>query len=65
MDSLFINGKCDGYEINQCGKTLTVGDLIGILEEYDENMPVYLNNDNGYSFGSITRKDIHSTDDEV
>lgn len=51
---LFIEGRRNGYNPNQCGRTMTVGDLIGLLEDYDENAPVYIINDNGYTYGSIT-----------
>lgn len=64
MEELFINGKRNGYGIDQCGKTLTVGELIETLQEYDEDFLVYLRNDNGYTYGSITRDDI-CTDDEL
>ena len=60
MEELFINGKKNGYDVDQCGKTLTVGELIEILQEYDEDSPVYLRNDNGYTYGSITRNDIYT-----
>ena len=63
MEELFINGKKNGYDTNQCGKTLTVGELIEILQEYDEDSPVYLRNDNGYTYGSITRSDIYISDE--
>lgn len=55
---LFINGKRNGYSVQQCGRTLTVGDLIEILQGYDEDMEVFLKNDNGYTYGSITAYDI-------
>ena len=51
---LFIEGRRDGYSTDQIKKTLTVGEIIRILEQYDEDTKVYLNNDNGYTFGSIT-----------
>lgn len=63
MTELFINGKKNGYRTDQCGKTLTVGELIEILQEYDEDSPVYLRNDNGYTYGSITRNDIYANDE--
>lgn len=55
---IFINGKRNGYSPEQCGRTLTVGELIEILQEFDENSPVYLSNDNGYTYGSVTEYDI-------
>lgn len=63
MEELFINGKKNGYGTDQCGKTLTVGELIEILQEYDDDSPVYLRNDNGYTYGSITRSDIYTSDE--
>ena len=51
---LLIEGRRNGYTTEQCGNTMTVGDLIRFLEQYDEDTKVYLNNDNGYTFGSIT-----------
>lgn len=59
MDVLFINGKRNGYSVEQCGETLTVGKLIEVLQEYDEDTPVYLNNDSGYTYGSISANDIY------
>lgn len=50
MKALFIDGKRNGYGIDQCGRTLTVGELIALLEEYDNDRPVYLRNDNGYTY---------------
>ena len=31
----------------------TVGELIDILSQYDEDQPVYIRNDNGYTYGSV------------
>lgn len=58
MNALYIEGKRNGYCLDQCGRTLTVGELIEILEQYDHDRPVYLRNDNGYTYGSITERDI-------
>lgn len=57
-DFLYINGNRNGYDEEQCGRTLTVGELIEVLAEYDEDTPIYLVNDNGYTYGSIKRNDI-------
>ena len=63
---LFINGKREGYSVQQCGRTLTVGELIAILLDYDEDTEVFLKNDYGYTYGSITTYDIEDdvVDDE-
>ena len=65
MEALYIETKRNGYGPDQCGKTLTVGELIAILEGYDEDCPVYLRNDNGYTYGSITGRDIIASSDLV
>ena len=35
-------------------RTMTVGELISSLEQYNENDPVVFSNDNGYTYGKIT-----------
>lgn len=51
---LFIEGRRTAYSADQIKNTMTVGDLIRFLEQYDEGTKVYLSNDNGYTYGSIT-----------
>ena len=63
MKALFINGNRNGYGPDQCGRTLTVGELIAILSDFDEDRPVYLRNDNGYTYGSITERDFNTEED--
>ena len=58
MNAIYINGNRNGYGPDQCGRTLTVGELIEIFEQYDEDRLIYLRNDNGYTYGSITERDI-------
>ena len=73
---LFIDGKRTGYGPEQCGETLTVGQLIQALQqgiewgELSEDMPIYLCNDRGYTYGEINDynsfmigKDYQSADD--
>lgn len=64
MSKLFIRGRRDGYTPDQCGRTLTVGDLIAFLEDLPEDSPVYLCNDNGYTYGRITEDDVWEEEDE-
>lgn len=61
---LFIRGNRNGYSPDQCGRTLTVGELMALLEDFDEDMPIYLDNDNGYTYGSIGANDIWEEEDE-
>lgn len=62
MKKLYIEGRRDGYSPEQCGSTMTVAELISYLEQFDEDVKVYLSNDNGYTYGSIT--DLSFSDDE-
>lgn len=63
---LTIDGRRDTYSVDQQIEygTMTVGQLIGILEEYDEDMLVMLNNDNGYTYGAITEYSFQTEDSE-
>ena len=58
MDYIIVSTRSNGYTPEQCGKTLTVGDLIKILREHDKNAPVYLSYDDGYTFGSLRASDF-------
>lgn len=47
------------YSAKEAAKnTLTVGELISYLEQYDEGTPVVFSNDNGYTYGSIREYSI-------
>jgi len=56
--TLFIEGRRDGYGIDQIYRTMTVGELKRFLEDYDDDTKIYLRNDNGYTYGSITERSI-------
>ena len=64
MKALYIEGRRNGYGIDQCGRTMTVGELIEFLQDFDEDTPIYLKNDNGYTYGSITDSSFEEDDDE-
>lgn len=63
MKAFYINNNRNGYSPDQCGQTLTVGELISILSDYDEDRLVYIRNDNGYTYSSITERDLISAED--
>ena len=44
----------EGYGLDQIRRTMTVGELISFLSDFDEDTPVYLSFDNGYTYGGIT-----------
>lgn len=64
MKALYIEGRRNGYKPGQCGRTMTVGELIEFLQDFDEDTPIYLKNDNGYTYGNITEGSFEEDDDE-
>ena len=61
---VFIDTRRNGYTPSQCGKTMTVGELIEVLENFDEEAEVYFRNDNGYTYGSIIECDLEDQYDD-
>ena len=54
---LIIEAKREGYSIEQAEnerEAITVGELMQMLEDFDEDTKVYISNDNGYTYGSVT-----------
>lgn len=51
---LYIDAHREGYGIDQVRHTMTVGDLIDYLSQFDEEAQVYLRHDGGYTYGSVT-----------
>lgn len=58
MQALIIKTEREGYGIDQVPRTMTVADLICCLEQYDDDTPIYLDFDNGYTYGSLTERRI-------
>lgn len=54
MKKLICSTFREGYGIDQIRRTMTAGELINFLAQYDEDTPVYLSFDNGYTYGGIT-----------
>ena len=53
-----IEAQREGYALNQITSTMTVGELIAYLEQFDEDIKVYISHDGGYTYGGIRAKDI-------
>ena len=54
---IIIEAKREGYNIEQAEnerEAITVGELMQMLEDFDEDTKVYISNDNGYTYGSVT-----------
>ena len=56
MKKLIIHTLREGYGTDQVRRTLTAGELAELLAEYDEDTPIYLSFDNGYTYGGITEE---------
>ena len=57
----------EGYGLDQIRRTMTVGELISFLSDFDEDTPVYLSFDNGYTYGGVTEdrfRDWEEDEDE-
>lgn len=55
---VFLDTNRAGYSLEQCGHTMTVGDLMDLLSEFDEESRVYFRNDGGYTYGCITYSEV-------
>lgn len=64
MKPIFIKAPREGYSPDQIKRTLTVGQLIDLLEGYDENAKVYLQHDEGYTYGGLTYDSIVEKEEE-
>ena len=43
---------------------MTVGELIAALEQFDEDAPVFLKHDGGYTYGGISWGDLEEGDED-
>ena len=59
MEVAVIEAERAGYSIGQvAGRAITAGEMIEWLQQFDEDSPVIVSNDNGYTYGSIRRSDL-------
>lgn len=54
MAKVIIEAERTAYSIKDVRRTMTVCELIAYLEQFDDDAPVYLSHDNGYTYGGIT-----------
>ena len=55
---LTMKAEREGYAPDQIARTMTVGELIEFLNNFDEDEKIYLSHDNGYTYGGITWDDL-------
>lgn len=54
-NAVVFEAERKGYGIDQIADSaMTVGELIAVLEDYDEDALVVLSHDNGYTYGSLS-----------
>ena len=65
MDKLIINANRDAYSTRDIINTMTVGDLKAFLEDLEDDTPIYLSFDRGYTYGALkeSRMDIEYGED--
>lgn len=59
-EAVFIEANRTGYHPDQCTNTMTVGELISYLQDFDEDVEVFISNDQGYTYGGIGDYDVKS-----
>ena len=64
MTKLIMEAHRTGYSTNQIWSTMTVGELIEFLSQFDEDTPVYTSHDEGYTFGGISWDDFSELPEE-
>ena len=66
--AVIINARREGYGTDQIRRTMTVGELISVLEQFDEETPVYIGTDRKdygwYTYGGINEWDVSETEDD-
>ena len=62
---IIIDTSRDGYSVSQVIHTMTVGELLSLLEDFDTDTKIYLSFDNGYTYGGINECDFTETDEET
>ena len=69
MTYITLETKREGYAPDQCGSTMTVGELIQYLSQFDEDSKIYFSNDKGYTYGSLRdyqiQEEYEEDDDDV
>lgn len=61
---LTIGVQNSGYSVEQVKRTMTVGELKSLLEDFDDDLPIFTKFDNGYSFGGLAEKDFEFTEND-
>lgn len=58
MGKVIMNTTRSGYATDQINGTMTVGELIDWLAQFDSDAKIYTAHDNGYTYGAIRYGDF-------
>lgn len=64
MTRIIIEAEREGYSPKQIERTMTVGELISLLSDYDEDTPIIFSHDRGYTYGALKEWNISEVNDE-
>ncbi len=64
MRALIMEEERTGYAVDQIRQTMTVGELIAFLSDFDEDMAIYTSQDNGYTYGGIGYDNFREEENE-
>lgn len=59
---IMIAATRDAYSTDQIRSTMTVGELIEILQQFEEDSPIYTRHDGGYTYGGLNKYRIWEAD---
>ena len=62
---LTMKAEREGYAPDQIARTMTVGELIEFLNNFDEDEKIYHSHDNGYTYGGINAYRFEEIDEEA
>lgn len=65
--AILLNTRRTGYSVKQIldeKYTLTVGELMNYLSDYDPESPVLFSNDDGYTYGEIDDESLYEVEIE-
>lgn len=60
---LFFETEAHAYAPEDCTNTMTVGELLYFLDQYEDDTLIMFSNDNGYTYGRVFESDIR--EDEI
>lgn len=53
-EAIVFEAMRDGFGIDHIKNPMTIGELMDILQDYDEDTLFILSHDNGYTYGSLS-----------